>query len=102
MPEKRVDVYVKNNMHPILNEDVDFLNVFHYSKHDLPGPFELGKIELLNGLTIHFHQKRPSVNAMVMLTLLEEIYAIGSTLPKSGIEKLSQVIKFLKEHINDA
>ncbi len=38
-----------------------------------------------------------SINSSVLLKILEEIKAIGSSNPKAGMEKLNQIIAYLKE-----
>lgn len=94
----KVDVYISNEDHKKLLERTDFLPVFYYPYHHTTIPGELGNIEFSDGFTIYFHIKKIAINPNVILNLLEEIHAIGSAMPAQGIEKLKQVIRFLKEN----
>jgi len=94
----KVDVYISNGEYKKLLNSVDFLPTFLYPYHHQTAPGELGRITLENGFTIYFHIKKIAINPDVILNLLEEIHAIGSAMPAHGIEKLKQVIRFLKEN----
>lgn len=43
-------------------------------------------------------KKVNTINAVVLLNLLEEVYTIGQHLPEVGIGKLKQIIDFLKKN----
>jgi hypothetical protein len=94
----KVDVYISFEDHQKLLDEDCFLPVFHYPYHHSTIPGELGRIEFAGGFTIYFHGKKYAVNADVILNLLEEVVAIGSSLPENGIMKLKQIVKFLKEN----
>lgn len=67
-----IDVYITNSEFEKLNQYVDFLPHFQYSKDDLPACKELGKIEIQVGPILRFHLKRPEMPIEIHEKLLKE------------------------------
>jgi hypothetical protein len=97
--EQNIDTYITNAEYKKLLNCIEFLPVFCYSKNRKTRPGELGILKVIGtpDMLIKFHLKRTSVNAEVMLKILDEIESIGTTYPKGALEKLKQITKYIKE-----
>lgn len=98
MSEERIDVWFKEESSDLLRDWDYFLHIAHYSKHDLVQPYEFGKVELIDGPSIHFHRLTSKVNANVLRNVLEDIYFEMQSQPNSGIKNLKKIIDFLRRN----
>lgn len=95
--DENIDCFITIREFERLNRFVDFLPCHQYQSSDSPAKGELGKIGIMGGPIIRFHLKKTAINPTVLLNLLEEVEAIGSTRPQEAMQNLKNVIKFLKE-----
>lgn len=59
--EENIDVYITMSELEKLRNFCHFLEAYHYPAHHSKACKEMGKIKFLNGPTIKFHLKRPSI-----------------------------------------
>ena len=98
--ERSIDCLITPRDYDRIRRYVDFLEVCHYPTGDIPMKNELGKIDIIGGPVKRFHPKKPSLDAKIMIWILEDIIGLGSTLPQAAILKLKDTLKTIKNAID--
>lgn len=93
-----IKVFIEFDELAELQKHTEFLPIFHYNMHELTQPNEVGKIDIVGGPLLRFYLKIKGINPLVLITILEGIYNMGKKIPFIALDKLPQVIKFLKEN----